>query len=506
MVGRTNWNILANYASPIVSFCSNYFFAPVYLRVLGSDAYGVISFYTLLFSIVSFVDAGVSASINREFARQLPSLYKRGLLVLFERIYGLICLSIVLLIFIGASPIGSLFLNTKAYSLDIQTTYIRLIGLGVGMQLLASIYYGGLMGLQRQVSASGVQSLWSLCRSGLVLAPLYYWRANIEVFLWWTVCCNAIYILTLRGLVFRALGGAKGVRALALRAVDPEIWRYMRGMLIIAPLSAISFQLDKLFVSHYFTLSEYGYYNLCSLIGQIPVIVSAPIGLAVFPALTQAYTSHQPVAVRGLVYKFSFITNALVAPLCLSLALYGGLLYQMWMGDSAGARHSAGTAAMGFIISGLSIGNSLRAAQIVPYYYLLAAGKTRITLWQTIGQMALVIPLLYIARMHYGLSGIGAPWALANGFSLCFILWVLYRELWQGNGGARYLRNCYMRPLAINLLVGLAGYAAAVSFARTNIAVLSVAVVSGLLMLLCNYVLWRQSGMATAKKEDVLNM
>lgn len=467
---------------------SVYVFSPVYLRLLGGEAYGVIGFYTLLFSIISFADSGISSSINREFAKSGDNATKRSLLALFERLYAMVCLLAVLAILLLAPWISKNFLNSNGFSAASLVSYVRLIGIGVGAQLMTSLYFGGLMGLQRQVSVNLAQAGWSLFRSGLVILPLYLFRANLEVFLFWTIAANVCYLLVLRAICFRALATETSVGVMQLQSVDPQIWKYVRGMLFISLLSALNFQVDKIYVSKYFRLEEYGYYNLSSVLAQIPLLATMPIAFAVFPLLTKAYSEHRIEEVKNLVRKYSFLTNGLAIPICINLALYGGSVYRLWVGSKTVAIPAQ---SLNQIISSLSIGNSLQAVQVVPFYFLLAAGKTKYTLRQTAIQLIIMVPLLFFARKYFGISGMGLPWAAVNVLTALYLWFILHRLL-LGAASISYYRDCILLPLVTNLM--LAGiFYLVMQWSHVSDKMAPVfAITSGSGMLLINFALFKK--------------
>lgn len=94
-------NIFANYGGRIWSFLSVYIFIPVYINILGIEAYGVISFYSILLGLLAFADGGLTATLSREFAGKghKDRVYAGNLLKTFEAVYIFIIILIIFCIF-----------------------------------------------------------------------------------------------------------------------------------------------------------------------------------------------------------------------------------------------------------------------------------------------------------------------------------------------------------------------------------------------------------------------
>ena len=92
-------NIFANFLGRFWSIISVFLFVPFYVKLLGIESYAVISFYTVILTIMYFADGGLSATLNREIARSSDKLYIGRMLFTIERLYLITCASIILLIF-----------------------------------------------------------------------------------------------------------------------------------------------------------------------------------------------------------------------------------------------------------------------------------------------------------------------------------------------------------------------------------------------------------------------
>ncbi len=72
-------------------------FTPLYLKLLGVEAYGLIGFYSTLLAMLAFADMGFTATLTREIARfdknkKDEKLYILNLMRSYELFYMLISL------------------------------------------------------------------------------------------------------------------------------------------------------------------------------------------------------------------------------------------------------------------------------------------------------------------------------------------------------------------------------------------------------------------------------
>ena len=146
--------IVSNYGGRLWGLFSVFLFIPYYIRFLGMEAYAVIGFYSLLLGIISFADAGLSSAITREFAANNTNHYRYNIFVLLERKYQIICLLLVALILLFSPVIANKWLTTNNLDSKSLIYFIRLIGVGVSIQLISSFYFGALFGLDIQVQAN----------------------------------------------------------------------------------------------------------------------------------------------------------------------------------------------------------------------------------------------------------------------------------------------------------------------------------------------------------------
>jgi O-antigen/teichoic acid export membrane protein len=410
---QTKKNIIANYVGRIWSFLSVFVFVPFCLKFLGSEAYGIVSFFTVLAGLMAFADAGLTATLNREFARaDRTASYKANLLTTVEIIYFFICLAIAAACWALSPVIAARWLNLESISLEQAVRYIKMIGICMAVQFPCSLYHGGLLGLQRQVLSNSLQITWSLFRSGVVLLPLYFFPTP-DVYFGWQIGVNLIYLLVIRYIVQRQVHA--GERTRFSRQILSGVWRYAAGMMIMSVLSAVLIQTDKLITSSLFSLSEFGYYTLASTIAQAPLMIVTPVGVAILPRLTELLSGGKRQEMVYLFRKISFIVAAVASMVVFALVVYMPDILFLW------THNTVLVASVTQVARILCVGTLFQSLQLMPYYLGIANGHTKTNVLLGISSILFLVPAIFILTHVLGIIGAGIPWLIMS-FATFFVL------------------------------------------------------------------------------------
>ncbi|MDR1582693.1 MAG: oligosaccharide flippase family protein [Prevotellaceae bacterium] len=399
-------NIIANYIGRIWGFISIFIFVPFYLKILGVESYAVIQFHAVLLGIMAFADAGLTATLSREFARaDKNDNYKANLLRTFEYCYLAILIFVATVIVGFSSVIAEKWLNIEHIQASDIALYIKLIGISIALQMMTTLYQGGLIGLQKQVLANTLSIGWNVCRSGLILIPLYFFP-SLHLFFIWQVVLNALYLLTLKKTVS---GSLKPVyKPMFHKKLLSGVWRFALGMMGMSLLSSILIQSDKLIVSNILSLTEFGYYSLASAMGQMPMMLTTPIGIAVYPKLTQLVSGNKTSEEKRYFGMYSFITVSIGVTLMLVLFCYAQDYLFIWT-----RKHEIASAAYR-TVRVLCIGTFFQITQLVPYYIGVAHGHTRTNVIIGICSVIFIIPALIFSAEKWGLIGAAFPWLIMS--------------------------------------------------------------------------------------------
>lgn len=449
MKSKIGLNVIANLIGKIWSILSIYIFVPLWIRYLGIEGYGVVTFYTVLLTILVFADAGLTATLVREYAKSnLSVIYKRNLLHTIEFIYLFICLFIFIGTYFSADFIVSKFLKTENISIDKLVHSVQLMGAIIAVYFLYSLYQGGLMGLQKQIANNVLNSLYGLMRSGIVIIPLIFYP-DILTFLLWQLISTFVFCLLSRYILCKTLSSNKPpvIHFSYLRL----IWGYAVGMMILSIIASLNTQMDKLLVGHLLTLSDFSKYSLASTVGQVILMASLPIGLAFYPELTKLISSGDENKTKILFHKFSFIVASVASSITFVVVLFCSSYIYIWTHDLEIAKTIATPAII------LVIANLFVALQYGPYFLALSNGHTRTNIILGILFVICLIILLVNLTPIYGINGAAVPFLLIN-MATFIILGILIIKKYLRTEFWTWLLFDSLLPVFANLIISLLLY------------------------------------------------
>lgn len=417
------------------------------------EAYAVVGFYSLLLGIISFADAGLSSAITREFATSHTNNYKYSVLLLIEKKYALICFIIAFLVFIFAPLISEYWLTSQTITITTLTYYIRLIGVGVSIQLISSLYFGAMFGLHHQVQANSFQLIWIIFRSLGAVVLLILISNTLEVFFIWQIICNVIYLFILRTTLISVLKRNIQKLYVEIKKIPYDILKYVGGMSLVAIISSVNSQIDKIVVSSSFSLSVYGYFTVASSLSQVPTMLGSPLVYSLFPKFTNLVSEKKIEIIRKGFEKSSIILNSIVFITALCILFYTEELMNLWLKNSI---EESNKLIIRHLVYYLTIGNIFLALQLLFYYILLSHGETKYTLRQGIVQIGFGVPLLYFLVNQIGIIGAGIYWILINLGSYIYLYIIVWNKFVKFNR-TNYIIKYSFFPLFFSSIVFVIG-------------------------------------------------
>lgn len=415
-------NIVANYLGRAYSAAAGYLFVPFYIKFLGVEAYGVIVSYTLLLTLSSLADVGLSATFTREAARLADKEKLFDLLSTIEWILypsiGLIALGI----FLNTEFIIEYWLQASP-ALDRQSVLwsFRIMALMIVPQMGITLYSAGLLGLQKQVKSNVIQSLFVTIRSGLVLVPISF-RPELTAFFTWQLAVTTAFALVARAALSKNLGFSLfRIGTFDYYAFKSNL-KFSGGMLWLSTVASINTQLDKIIVSKTFSLTEFGYYNLASALALAPIAISTPIAVAFYPYVASCVAKHDTDEERIAFEKYGQWIALCAALGAIGIFFFAPELLAIWLHNLVSGSPVAD------IARALAIGTLFQCLLLAPFYLALANGQSRLIAAMATGTLLLSVPLMFIAVKFWGLLGAALPWIALNLTNLLLTLTIATRR------------------------------------------------------------------------------
>lgn len=402
-------NFVANLAGNAWGTLLSLLIVPVYLKFLGAEGYGLIGFYLLVSTLLSVLDVGFSATVNRELASSSESSRRglAGMIRTLERGFFAISLVIAIIVFVLAPQIATHWLNVHELSIGSAIWATRLMAGLLLMQFPIALYNGCLLGLQRHDALNAIGVCMSTVRAVGAIAILWAISRSVEAFFAWQLFVTLANLVIVRAIVMRLVPRSADDRGMSIEDLR-RVGSFALGMGAINMLGLVITQLDRVVLSALVPLKLFGYYALAWTAASVIYRLSGPVFTAILPRMTQLASRRDASASTEIFLKSGQLMATLVVPVSLFLAIFAQEVLAIWTHDPAVA------AADGVVLAMLAGGTMISAILQVPVAYLVGAGTLRPLLWINFGAAVAFVPLLGALVMAAGIEGAAASWLILN--------------------------------------------------------------------------------------------
>jgi O-antigen/teichoic acid export membrane protein len=426
--------LVANSLGRSWGFVSNFLFVPVYVRLLGIENFGVIALFLAVSGVIAFFDLGLSPTLARELHDQRRNAQERiSLLFTYERAYAVIVAFIILCA--GLAPRGAFSVLVSGPDLlrpEVASS-VRLVFVAAAMQMSFNFYVAGLMGIAEQIRGNLVVVTAGIVRSAVVLLPLWLFPQPV-VYLLWQIIFALVFAALSRHFLYRAIVRGEEVRhrAFSLRMITENL-DFTRGMFLVAVISAIITQTDKLFISRLAGMGALGRYSLASTFAQLIVFVVSPITLTVMPRFVHSVSAGDSDAVRTAFLTAHRLVAAIVCSTVGCMLFFGPYLIGVWTGGKLGSE------SIGGYLAPLVVGYASVALQTVPHCVAVANKNLRGILLLGGAGVLFALPAYWYSINRFGAVGAATTWLLLQLALYPLYLGWVNRRLLQLNSLAKNL-------------------------------------------------------------------
>jgi len=420
------YNILSGYLAQAYTALIGIVMVPVYMRYLGVEAYGLVGFFAMLQAWLQLMDMGLTPTLSRELSRYRAGALGGGeactLVRSLEWLFGLLALCCIALSVAGSSLVARNWLKVQTLDLEVVASCIAIMGGIAGLRWLTGIYRSGLVGLDRQLSVNGATVVFASFRSLFVVGVLIWWSSSPLWFFLYQALVAVLECLAYRCLLYRAL--PRGATPFwpdwsALRGIS----RFAGSIAFTSGLWVAIMQLDKLVLSHYLSLEDYGYFSLAVSVASGITLLSAPLIQALQPRLTMLASQGEEQGLLTLYRTGTQMVAVVMVSLAGSIAAFAEPLIFAWTGNPELARHAAP------VLFWYALGNAVVGVLSIPYLLQYARGYLRL---HVIGNALFGVcwlPAVLISAARYGGTGTGMTWFAGNLLFLLFWVALVHRRL-----------------------------------------------------------------------------
>lgn len=390
------------------------------MRLLGTESYGLVAFFTLLQTWFQLLDMGFTATIAREAARYLgggsDSRHLRQLLRSLEAIFWAVGLVAALALACASPTIATQWLSARFLPTDVVVASLAIMAFAISLRWISGLYRGAIAGLERQVWLSVFNVAAVSLRFIGVIPVLVHVDSGVIAFFVWQAAVSCLELVVLVAFTYsripRPEGGQVGWSWAPLRSVFgfSAIAAFTSGVGVLVG------NVDKLILSRTMMLEQYGYFTAAALVASSISLAAAPVATALMPRLTRLSEQKDQ---DGFFLLYRQATQAIVALAgtgAVVLGVFAEQVLWVWTGNAEFAQ--------GFfmVLVLYAAGNAFLAVTAFQYYLQFARGDIRMHLWGNIGFLLVLVPAIILATLRYGPLGAGIVWVAIN--ALFFLVWV----------------------------------------------------------------------------------
>jgi O-antigen/teichoic acid export membrane protein len=453
-MGRLERNSFANLISTVWSITLGVVSVPLYIKLMGIEAFGLAGMFLTLQSIFVIFDIGIAATLNREIARLSAeggnAQKLRDLVFTLQVIYWLIALLIGATVFALAPAIARHWVKLQSLSVETVITCVRMMGVGMALQFPFTFYQSGLLGLEKQTLLSSVMIGLATLRGLGILLALWLISPIPEIFFAGQIVTSMLGTGTVAFLLWRcvpaAVDGVTGFKFDLIR----RVWRFSAAYAANAVANLGLLQGDKIILSTLLPLRMFGYYALAQSLanGLYAIIIS--LDGAIFPQFSGVIARGGETKLSHVYHRACQLMAVILMPAAVMMAIFSREVLTLWTGDPEIVENA-------HLILRLLVGGMLLHGLFhVPYYLQIAYGWWRLISNTNVVLLLSIIPLNILMAKSYGGAGAAAVWVLLN---VCYLVTVpiMHRRFLRGQQG-RWLSEDVCLPLGGALVVSGVAY------------------------------------------------
>lgn len=442
-------NILANFLGRTWSVLIGIIAVPFYIKILGIESYGLIGFFSVLISSLSLLEFGLSTTINRDIARYAGIVEKnnhiRDLSRSLEIIYWIMGIVIAIVFLLTSVAISKYWIHAEKLTINTVQEAIVLMGICIAFQWPISLYNGGLMGLEKQVSLNAITASFGTLRALGAILMMTIFKPSISLFFQWQVGVTFLHVSFIFFSFWKYM--PKGTRkARYSLKILKSIWKFTAGMGASGILTFLLSNLDKLILSKILGLSEFGSYNVASTVNNASKLPASSVFSALFPRFASLHEAGDNKALRTLLHKGTQFISMIVFPLSAIIVFYSYEIIYVW---SQNATLASSTSLM---LSVLVLGSTINVSMGILGDLIVASGLSIYIFYQNLISVVFIVPLMIFLAMKYGGLGAAVAWLILNIGYLFISVPILLNKTQPGELQHWYLVD-FGKPILVSFVV-----------------------------------------------------
>ena len=456
---------------------------PFYLKYLGAEAYGLVGFFTMFQSWLALLDMGLSPTLTREAARLKHDPERmveyRVLLRSIEFVFFVIAILITFTVWMGSGWISQHWLKVESIPLKDVAYCISLMGVMSGFRWFVSLYSGSIVGMERQIWYNSYLIVMMTFKSVGAFLLVKYVTQEPRHFFSYQLCIAVIELVVIRYKLYALFPAAKRTIRASFRAIK-RILPFAVSIAYTSGFWVVVTQIDKLLLSHFIHLKEYGYYCLVIVLANAMMQMASPISQVLLPRMTSLLAQGREDEMRELYHKATQFVAVVMLAVAGCVAIFPRELLYAWTGNSEAADWG------GPILFWYALSSAALSLSAFQYYLQYAYGKLKYHVMGTTYFGIFQILVLCLAVYYYGAKGAAIAWFSIHMLGVMFWTWFIHNKFVPGLHKAWLLRDI-APAMAASMVMLIAYMNIGIDFAHIErLQTFIVLIVLGLLVLACN--------------------
>jgi O-antigen/teichoic acid export membrane protein len=406
-----------NYTVQLYSAFAILLVVPFYITSLGPEGYGLVAFFIMLQAWSQILEAGVSGSVTRliavsksdylSFIRSLNQLFKITLIFLVVSIA-------IILTGVYCKELIAVNWLTTTINPSIVVVSVMAMFLSLSFKYLSGPSRSALVGLERHVEISIIAMVVLTLKFPLSVLFISYCSDSLDDFFIYQAVVSAFELFFFVVVSLYRIGEQKKVlhgQANVSKSNIHSFADFLRFSLLLSLLSiswVVVTQVDKLVLSKFLTLSDYGYYSLAVSLSGAILLLSAPLNQMLMPRLTDLFNTRNDISFYRVFFSSFIVVTLLSFSLSLFLLFFGYETIYVWTGDLVVSEKA------NIYLGLLSAGNSISVLMSMVFMLLFAKGDLKNHTIVYIFYSLILIPLSIIVAYKFGGYGASMFWLIHN--------------------------------------------------------------------------------------------
>ena len=200
-------------------------------------------------------------------------------------------------------------------------------------------------------------------------------------------------------------------------------WKFAGGLFLTTLLAMMLTQIDKVILSKFLSLEEFGIYTLAATVAGVLFQLIGPIAQSYFPKLTQLWILNKESELKAMYHQGAQLMSIVLVPAGLMLIFFSEQILYAWTGDSHLAHKSS------LLVAILATGTILNGLMHLPYMLQLASGWSMLAVKINLVAVIILVPVISWITPQYGSIGAACIWVVINAGYLVFGIHFMHLRL-----------------------------------------------------------------------------